>query len=128
MLKRFAYTMLCAATSIVPAAYAVSQNHMLQAGITVEYDLPVNSAQLFTNYMFWTVEANCKMISSDESDVLFIEAVAKKGKINDIPISKGETLRLTIHNGDVMKITADSGAQVRITNEGQNNIKTTCNS
>ena len=128
MLKKIGYTLLCAATTIATNAFALTQNHMLQAGITIEYELPPNSPQLFTNYMFWAVEANCKITTEDESNVLFAEALAKKGKMNDIPWSKGDTLRLTIHNNENLKINADSGAQVRLTNEGQNMVRTSCSS
>ena len=34
--------------------------------------------------MFWAVEANCKITAEDESNEFFAEALAKKGKINNI--------------------------------------------
>lgn len=127
MLKKIGFILLCSAAALAPQANA-SMNHSLQAGITIEYDLPPHDAQLFTNYMFWIVEANCKMTTEDESNELLVQAVSKKGKINDIPLSKGESIRLTIHNGDVLKLSADPGAKVEITNEGEHNVKAICTS
>ena len=126
MLKKFGFSLLCVAASISTSTYAVSKNNILQAGATIEYELPPNEAQTFSNYMFWEVEANCKIITEDASDVLFALATAKKGKLNDIPWSKGDTLRLTVHHGEILKITAAPGAQVKITNEGEHLVRAIC--
>ena len=128
MLKKIGFSLLCAAAAITTNAYSAMSNHMLQAGVTLEYELPPNDPQLFTNYMFWPVVANCKITSEDDSDVLFAEALAKKGKINDITLSKGESLHITVHPGENLKLSADSGAQVRITNQGMHTVKATCSS
>ncbi|WP_341273450.1 hypothetical protein [Legionella wadsworthii] len=99
---------------------------MLQRGVLIEYELPSNDPQLFLNYLFWSVEANCKIDTVDDGNELYIVAIAKKGKINDIDLSAGESLRITVHSGENLKITAESGAKVEITNLGQHTVKATC--
>lgn len=128
MLKKAGFTLLFVAAALTNTSFASTNRHVLQAGATLEYELPPNQPQLFTNYMFWPVEANCKITSEDSSDVLFVEALAKKGKINDIPLSKGQSTLVEVHPGENLKLNADSGAQVRITNEGQHTVRASCSS
>jgi hypothetical protein len=127
MLRTIGFTMLCAAAALITNAHAV-ENHNLQAGITMEYELPANDPQLFTNYMFWTIEANCTLTTEDESNELYVEAVKKKGKVNESSLSQGETMSLIVHNNEVLRLSADSGAQVRITNLGEHIVKAKCSS
>src|ERR1044072_3243598 len=91
MLRKFSLGMFYLAISLSTCAYSVGQN-FLQKGVTIEYDLPSNDPQVFINYMFWAIEANCKIATEDDSDVFLITALAKKGKINDIPLSMGERM------------------------------------
>ncbi len=125
MLRKIGFTLLCAAASISTSAYSISI-HSLTPGVTLEYELPSNQPQVFVNYMFWTIEANCKIETKDQSDELLVEALSKKGKVNDITLSEGQSMRVTVQNGQNLKITADSGARVKITNLGQTLVKATC--
>lgn len=125
MLRKIGLTLLCAAASLSTGTYATT-SHTLQAGMTVEYDLPPNQPQLFINYMYWEIEANCKITSEDPSNDLVATALAKKGKINGVTLSKGNSMRLTVRHGEVIKLSAESGAKVEITNEGKHTIKATC--
>ena len=125
MLRKIGFTLLCAAASISTSAYSIPI-HSLTPGVTLEYELPSNLPQIFVNYMFWTIEANCKIETTDESNELFVEALNKKGKVNDIILSEGQSMRVTVQNGQNLKITADSGAKVKITNMGLSLVKAIC--
>jgi hypothetical protein len=124
MLKKIGLA-LFAAASLCTASQAMVNNTM-QQHMTVEYELQPNEPQLFTNPMFWAIEANCEIITEDESDDLLVEAIAKKGKINDIPLNAGESMSLTVHHGENLKLRADSGAKVQITNYGNQTVKAVC--
>lgn len=125
MLKKIGFTVLLATAAIGTNAYSMLSNSLLP-GITVEYELQPNEPQLFINYMFWPIDATCKIISEDESNELFIEAKARKGKINDATISEGQTLTVVVHPNENLKLGADSGAKVQITNRGNHVVKATC--
>lgn len=125
MLRKIGLSLLCAATLLSAEAYS-TQTHILQQGVTLEYELAPNEPQMFVNYMYWEIMANCKISTVDQGDELFAEALAKQGKINDITLTKGNTLSLTVHQGETMKITAAPGAKVRITNHGKHTVKATC--
>jgi hypothetical protein len=125
MLRKFGLCLLCFAASLSTSAYS-TESHLLQRGVTIEYELPSNDPQIFLNYLFWPVEANCKIDSQDEGDEFLVVALAKKGKVNDIGLSAGESLRITVHPGENLKINADSGAKVEITNLGPHTVKATC--
>lgn len=130
MLNKITLSLLCVAASVSIAtnSHAEQKNNLLQLGTTIEYDLPPNEAQTFSNYTFWEVQADCKIVTQDESNVFYAVATAKKGKLNGVPWTKGDTLRLTLYNGETMKISAVAGAQVKITNEGEHLVKAICTS
>lgn len=126
MFRKLGLPVLCIAATLTTHAFAATHNYALQVGATLEYVLPPNEPQIFSNYMFWTVDADCKITSPDEGNILYAVALAKKGKLNDIPWTKGDSLRVTVHNGEILKISAEAGAQVSITNEGASTVIATC--
>lgn len=125
MLRKMGFTLLCVVASLSAPSYSM-MTHSLQQGVTLEYDLPPHDPQLFINYMFWPLEANCKITTEDESADLFVEALAKKGKINDMPLSVGESTLLTVHPGDNLKLNADPGAKVQFTNQSNHTVHASC--
>jgi hypothetical protein len=125
MLKKLGLGLLCAAASISTNAYSMV-THTLQVGATVEYELPANQPQLFINYMFWPIEVNCQITTEDESNEIFAEGLARKGKINDVTIFEGESMTLIVQNGEILKLYAESGAKVKMTNLGLHTVKANC--
>ncbi|MCL9683427.1 hypothetical protein [Legionella maioricensis] len=125
MLRKIGFTLLTAVASFSTPTYSM-MSHSLQQGVTLEYELPSHEPQLFINYMFWTIDATCKITSEDENVELFAEGLAKKGKINDIILSSGQSLKLNVHSGESIKLSADSGAKVQITNLGNHLVRATC--
>lgn len=129
MLRKIGFTLLGMVVSLSTPCYSM-MSHSLQKGITIEFDLPPHDPQLFINYMFWTVEANCKITAEDKNEEnsieLFAEALAKKGKVNGIPLAAGQTMQLTLKSGDNLKLSADSGAKVQITNHNEHTVRATC--
>lgn len=125
MLRKLSLSLLFVAASLSPVAFSM-EPHAIQQGITLEYDLPPNQPQLFINYTFWSIEANCKITGEDESDDLVAEALLKKGKVNGIPLTQGQMMNVTVHPGDNLLLSADSGAKVKITNLGAHTLKAIC--
>lgn len=130
MIRTIGLTLLCAAVSISTPVYS-TRTHSLQQGLTVEYDLPPHDPQVFTNYMFWSVEANCTVISEQENTGdthldLFTEALRKKGTINGITLSAGQNMLLRIHSGESLNLRAESGAKVQITNMSDYQVHAIC--
>lgn len=125
MIRKIGLTAFCLAASISSAAYAIP-THYLRPGLTLEYELPPNNPQYFVNYMFWTVEANCTIVTDDPSDVLFAEVVTRKAKLNESVLTEGQSINITVSGGQNLKIGADAGAKVKITNLGQSLVKAIC--
>ncbi|ARB93694.1 hypothetical protein [Legionella longbeachae] len=125
MLKKFGFGVLCIMTSLTTNTYAM-ESHALQQGVTIEYELPSNDPQEFANPMYWAIVAKCKIITEDENNDLLVEALAKQGKVNETPLSKGQVLQITVYPHQILKLSADSGAKVKITNLGQHTIKASC--
>lgn len=128
MIKQFGCAIVWA-ISFLPVltspAYSTTVN-ALQEGITLEYELTPSEPQEFVNYLFWTIDAKCKVSTEDESNELYAEAILKKGKINGVELKAGQCLKLAVHHGEVFKLNAESGAKVRITNFGEHSVKAKC--
>lgn len=125
MFKKIGFALLGAITSMNLIAGNI-QSHALQPGVSLEYILPTNDGQIFINYMFWSIDAACKITTEDPSNNLLIEGLSRRGKVNDIPLSEGQSMSVIVHNGDILKLSADSGAKVKITNFGAHDVKATC--
>lgn len=127
MLRKTGLILSCALLSLSLSSYATTI-HRLHEGITLEYDLPPNDPQVFVNYMFWRVESTCKIFMEADGAILRAEVLAKKGKINNLPLVAGESMEIDFHSGDILKFSADSGAKVQITNMSSHNVHATCGS
>jgi hypothetical protein len=126
MLKSLRIIVLSLTTLL--SGHAVAQDYMLTPGVGIEYELPPQQPQMFSNYLFWTVDAYCKIITEDVSNDLFIRAIVKKGKINDTVLIEGQTMLITVYPAERLKISADSGARVEVTNLGQHLVRVSCSS
>lgn len=126
MLREISFGLLCMAACYGSNSYSMNNEIMPFQGVTIEYELEPNKPQLFTNYMFWAIEANCVVYTEDASDTLYALGRTKKAKINDIPISAGQSLQVSVHPNENLKINADSGAKVEITNLGEHTVRASC--
>lgn len=104
-----------------------ASQHLIKSNYNFEYVLTPNQKEEFTNFTFQTITMNCT-IATDITDGhdIFIEALRKKGKINDTPISAGDTLMLHVLNKDIIKVTAESGSKVALTNLSDQVVKASC--
>lgn len=127
MLRKIGFTLLCAASILSTSAYSMT-NNALMPGVTLEYELKPNEPQMFINYWWGPIEAVCKITTQDDSDELVAEALVKKGKINGISLSQGQSAHVSVHPNETLRLSADSGAQVKITNLGQHSVKASCTS
>lgn len=126
MLQKFGLGLLCVAASLSTSANAVESLPAKTMGATIEYILQSNVPEPVANFFMWTIEAECKIVSEDPSnDILFV-ALAKKGKVNNMDLIAGQSLRITVHPNDIVKLSADSGARVDITNFGPHTVKAIC--
>ncbi len=124
MLKQIGLSLVCLVGAMNASASAV--NHALQSGVTLEYDLPPHDGQIFTNYMFWVVNAKCQITTEDATNDLLIEVLARKGSVNEMQLSQGESMKVVVSHGDILGLSADSGAKVKITNLGLHMVKASC--
>ncbi|USQ13353.1 hypothetical protein J2N86_11760 [Legionella lytica] len=126
MLRKIGFGLLCMAASLNTHAYSLENNEIQARAITVEYEFLPNQPLVLANYMFWTINANCIITTENSSAPLNVIALAKKGKINDIPVTAGDSMQVPVFNGETLRLSADSGARVEITNLGELTVKASC--
>ncbi|MFJ1268285.1 hypothetical protein ACD661_06935 [Legionella lytica] len=126
MLRKIGFGLLCMAASLNTHAYSLETPEMQARAITVDYEFLPNQPLILANYMFWTINANCVITTENPSATLKVVAIAKKGKINDIPLAAGESIQVPVFNGETLRLSADSGARVEITNLEQLTVKASC--
>jgi Trk K+ transport system NAD-binding subunit len=119
MLRKIGLSLLCITASLTANVYAMQ-------GMSMTFSFIRNKPQPITNYSYGTKAADCIINTEDESDELLVRAIAKKGTINGVELSTGNSLVLTVYAGEIMKLVGESGAKIEITNYGQNTVKATC--
>jgi hypothetical protein len=125
MKKTLTTALFCISTLLATPALATNQ-HQLQITPSVDYELPSEEPQVFSNIFRWTINAECTVLQSDESSSLLFKVLRKTGTINDITLSRGESLRIDVHPDEIFQIAAVSGAAVELTNEGETTLITHC--
>lgn len=126
MIRKIGTMMLCMAVLFMAKTSLATTIHPLVQGVSVDYDLPSNDPQIFSNVFFWTVKASCTIITDMPESTILIKALSKTGSVNDIHLSAGQTVSIAVRNGDKFTISATSGAKVELTNQGEKNIVARC--
>ena len=125
MLKKLGLTLFLT-SGLLSTTHAVAEISDSHQGISIEFKLPPNEPQTFTNAAFWTITATCKISTRDIADVFNVHVLKKTGKVNGQNLSSGDILNFTVHSGEKMEISAESGAQVEITNQGLHTVVASC--
>lgn len=125
MLRKIGVTLLCATGLFATNAFSTTE-HLFTQGLAVEYELPPNDPQVFSNIFFWEVKAICIVISDVQDNTIRIKMLRKSGSVNGLNLTTDDVTSLTAHPGDKLHITAASGAKVELTNVGAQPIKASC--
>lgn len=124
MLKTVGKTLLCLGGFISSSAFATT--HMLAAGMSLSYELPVNVPQVFVNPLLWSIKATCVVNEADENHDLDVSGLSRNSTINGSPLTQGQVITLCIRTGDAIQIYAPPAAKVELTNRGSSVIKARC--
>jgi len=101
--------------------------HEFVPGLTLDYELPSNDPQVFSNVLFWTIKATCTIVSDTPEGLITIKMIRRTGTVNDQPLT-AEPFDIVVKQGDKLQITANSGAQVELLNRADQTIKASCSS
>ena len=106
-------------------AFSATQ-HTFQIGPAVDYELPINDPQVFSNVFMWTVKASCTIKSTEANNIVSFKVLRKTGSINNRNLSSGDVMTLTLQPREVVYITALPGAKVELLNQGSTTIVASC--
>lgn len=94
----------------------------------VEFVLPPNEAQIFTNIFMWTINANCQMqCDKNEVNTVQFKVLKKSGSLNGESLKTGDSRTIDIHSKDEMIISANPSGKVELKNIGKTTIHAYCN-
>lgn len=125
MIRKLGLTLLLAGGFLSTSAFAITE-HIFTMGHSMEYELPVNDPQVFSNILFWKITATCTIMSDPSETKLSVKMLKKTGSVNAIPLFAGDSLGIMVQSGDMLNITADSGAKVELVNLGTKSIRASC--
>lgn len=125
MIKKISVILFCA-FYLLPGSLLAASHEIFVPGLTLEYELPVNVPQVFSNVFLWTVKGTCTIISDTENNPIQVKANRGTGAINNAEIKEGDILLFNVKNGETLSIMANSGSQVELTNQGEKTIKARC--
>lgn len=118
-------TLLMVSFFIATPVFASNQ-HVLQIGPYFDYLLPSNQPQIFSNIFRWTIYAECSIIKGGDENKLTFKILRKTGTLNDITLSRGESLTINLMHQEKFLMIAVPGAAVEITNESDLDVVARC--
>lgn len=125
MIRKIGLALLCSCGLYNTSSFSM-ENHIFTQGVAIEYELPVNDPQVFSNIFFWTLKATCVIVSDTATNPISVKMLRKTGSVNDTQLTTGDSLGLVVQPGDKLNITAVSGAKVELLNRGNKTIKASC--
>lgn len=125
MIRKIGLALLCTCGLYNTGSFSM-ENHIFTQGVAIEYELPVNDPQVFSNIFFWTLKATCVIVSDIAENPISVKMLRKTGSVNDTQLITGDSMGLVVQPGDRLNITAVSGAKVELVNHGNKTIKATC--
>jgi hypothetical protein len=126
MLKESISKVLMYFLLITASATSSAQPHEMSLGFSIDYVFKPNEPQDLVNNFFFTIEANCKVKSTDESDDLLAKMLNGSSTVNSNKLNLGDEIKVTVRNNDILHIVAPSGAKVRLTNLGLTEFIANC--
>lgn len=121
---------------VIGKAYAVSDApHQTQyifldsavGAYSTDMEFPPEVPQTFSNPLFWTVNAQCTIESTESSTLITAKVKKGTGHINGQELTSNMPAEtFIVHNKDVLNISADGGAVVEMVNKGSQIIKAHC--
>jgi len=124
-MKKIKLALLCAASLLTTNAFSIT-NHEFSLGSSVQYELPPNDPQIFSNIFFWSIKAVCSVVSEGPESVLFVTMLHKNGVFNDNKLPEGSSMSIVVQPHDKFFITAVSGAKVELVNQGNQTLLANC--
>ncbi len=105
---------------------AIAATYQFQSGPPVEYSLPPHTPQEFSNVFMWKVKASCKIITKETQVPIAFKVLRKKGAVDGINMSVGDSITLVFYPDQKVEITAESGGVVQLENLGEKTISASC--
>lgn len=127
MIRKSGLTLLLISSLFSTNLFAATQ-HQLTMSMDLEYDFPPQVAQVFSNFLFWTINAECDLSLEEKGTRISVKASKSNSSVNGMPLPKGETIYVEVKDKDKLLITAESGAKVELVNLGKKNIHARCKS
>ena len=124
-MRKFGAALICVVSLYTTSAFSTANHNFIQ-GLSVEYELPVNDPQVFSNIFFWTIKAVCTIVSETSENPLSVTMLRKNGLVNDLQLTQGDSMGLVVQPGDRLHITAVSGAKVELVNQGVKTVRASC--
>lgn len=125
MIRKIGLALLCSCSLYNTSSFSM-ENHVFTQGVAIEYELPVNDPQVFSNIFFWTLKATCTIVSDSAANPISVRMLRKTGSVNDTQLTTGDSIGLVVQPGDKLNIIAVSGAKVELLNQGLQAIKASC--
>lgn len=126
-MKRTLYAALLAMSSLLATTPAFAMgSYVFQSGIPIEYELPPNDPQVFSNVFMWQAKASCKIISTTPENTIAFRVLRKEGSVNGIKMSSGDKVTLVFYPNEIVRITAAAGGKVELLNTGNTKISALC--
>lgn len=105
---------------------AVPYELFFQGFAPMDFPLPPNEPQPFTNPLLWKFVGYCIVISDVEKNPITFTIIKKKGSINNVEFTEGQSFDVVANAGERFDLIADGRARVEVVNHGSKAISIKC--
>lgn len=92
----------------------------------MDFPLPPNDPQPFTNPLLWKFVGYCIVISDHPKNPISFTIKKKKGTINNVEFTEGESFFIIADAGQRFDLIAEGRARVEVINHGEQPISIKC--
>lgn len=119
---------LCCTAGLLMSSSQAAKPFVMQMGSGYDFELPAKKSQIFSNPFVWDATATCTILENkDTTDfAISFKVTRKRGTLNGVKMSSGDTAQLILHAKDKIKITGAPGAEMALTNIGEYAIRAEC--
>lgn len=127
MFKKMLVSLSLAVSVLATPVYALPEIYLGQSS-GIEFVIPPNDAQVFTNVFMWTINANCEIeCDKGTTNTVQFKVLKKSGSLNGESLKSGDSRSVDVNSKDEMHISAHPGAKVELKNIGKTAIHAYCN-
>lgn len=111
---------------ILLSCSSYADNYNLAPGVMINFNFPPYEPQVFNNYFPFPITGKCTVRTADDNDLFNGKMLNGTAKIDNVRISKGESMVIVVSNKMQINIVVEPNAEAELINTGASTVTAIC--